>query len=201
MCALKGNYFLIENSIGEVISSTYQRLEFELYRDSIMQSIERGTFVVVSNGGSLLVGVVTGTKLVVVGTGSTRPSRLKIGPEEIDRTLPELKDRVYNSYEAVIVGEFFDGKFVHASNLHHAIVHAQVYKMHPDDVRDFLKIPCDYLHLIYSEDGVEAVLSHLRNVKMLLSENEFFDFLKGAVRMLHVRGEDELIRLVVSIIE
>jgi len=201
MCALKGNYFLIENSIGEVISSTYQIIEFELHRNSIIQSIERGTFIVVSNGGNILVGVVASTKLVVVGTGSTRPSRLKMGPEEIDRTLPELKDRIYNAYEAVIVGELLEGKFVHASNLHHAIVHDQVYKMDPEDVREFLRIPCDYLHLIYNEYGVEAVLSHVRNVKSILNENEFLEFLKGAVRMLHIRGEDELIRLLVSTVD
>lgn len=201
MYTLKGNYSLIEKSIGEVISSTYQRMEFELHRSSITESIERGAFIVASNGGNHIIGVVTNTKLVVVGTGFTRPSKLKIGPEEIDRTLPELRDRIYNAYEAVIVGEFAGGEFVQASNLHHAIVHAQVYMMEPEDVREFLKTPCDYLHLIYRQDGVEAVLSHLRNVKAILGENGFLDFLKGAVRMLHVRGEDELILLMVSVVE
>ncbi|MEM3403058.1 MAG: hypothetical protein QXJ17_00690 [Nitrososphaeria archaeon] len=197
---LHGEYGLMEKAIGEVMASTFKRFEFELHREKTVETIERGAFTIVDNGAYYVVGVVTDTKLVIAGS-STRPSRLKIAPTEIDHALPDLKDRTYNSYDATIVGEFVQGRYLQADHLHHALVHAQVYSMDVEDIREFLGQPCDYLHLLYENGGVDCVLSHLIYLKNVLNHSELAQFLSGVVRMLHIRGFDELSLMVVSLIE
>jgi len=197
---LHGEYGLIENAIGEVMTSTFRKFEFELHRGSAVETIERGAFIIVNNESYYIVGVVTDTRLIIAGS-STRPSRLKILPTEIDQTLPDLKERVYNSYDATIVGEFVQEHYLQADHFHHALVHAQVYTMDKNDVKNFVTQPCDYLHLLYENGGVDCVLSHLAYLKNILEDFELAQFLRGAVRMLHLRGFDELSLMVVSLIE
>lgn len=197
---IHGHYGPIEDAIGEVMSSTFKNFEFELHRLTSSQSVERGACVVVNNESSYIIGVITNTKLVVVGSGSTRPLRLKSSPVEIDQTLPDLRDRIYNSYDATIVGEYTEGDYIEAEHTHHAIVHAQVYSMDTKDIRSFTSLPCDYLHLLYENGGVDSVLSHLKYLKNFMNDSEYEKFVKSGVKMLHIRGFDDFCLMVVSLI-
>jgi|GEM_PF-2408763 len=196
-----GQYGLVDNSLGEVMASTFKSFEFELHRQSSSQSVERGSFVVVNNGTNYIFGVVTDTGLVTVSSASTRPSRLRTTLEEIDRNLPELRDRIYNAYDAAIIGEYFQGEFTQADHPHHALVHAQVYPIHKQDLETITSTPCDYLHIVYEEGGVDSVLSHLKYLKKSVSDVKYNLFLKDAIKALHIRGFDNLTLMMVNLVE
>ncbi|MGQ9781181.1 MAG: HAS-barrel domain-containing protein [Nitrososphaeria archaeon] len=196
-----GQYGLVDNSIGEVMSSTFKSFEFELHRQSSSQSIERGSLVVVNNGTSYIFGVVTDTRLITVGSGTTRPSRLRSTIEEIDRNLPELRDRIYNTYDTAITGEYFEGEYTQADHPHHALVHAQVYPIHMKDLETIASAPCDYLHLIYEKGGIDSVLSHLKYLKKSVGDIQYRQFLRDAITTLHVRGYDSLTLVMVNLVE
>jgi hypothetical protein len=143
----------IEESIGEIISSSHLDFKFQVYNPK--RSPEYSSIVIVLADNILINGMVIGIKMDPKSSLSQEiPSPLKRTREQIEKDYADIKDKLIMTCKAITIGYYENGKFYQKRPRQIPWIHDLVYQPSPQYIRDFHIVNnhyrLNYLPLVYN---------------------------------------------------
>ncbi len=148
-----------ENAFGEVYESNSYSFKVRAYKYGYDLTPEYGSIIVVNCGTHLTIGLVHQSEMTVAPGLQSIPAPMRASRSEVKSRYPDLEDRLIDTYHAISIGWYRNGRFYHSRPRRKPLIHDLAFIPGDDFIRAFHRIngelKADYVPLIVHILGVK----------------------------------------------
>ncbi len=148
-----------DNAFGEVYESNSYSFKVRAYKYGYELTPEYGSMIVVNCGTHLTIGLVYQSEMTVAPGLQSIPMPMRASRNEVKNRYPDLEDRLIDTYHAISIGWYFNGKFYQSRPRRKPLIHDLAFLPNNEFIRDFHlingELKADYVPLIVHILGIK----------------------------------------------